>query len=211
MNTQQIEIIGGMVTVLTAFITSLIGPSIVEYIKAKVNKTEKKDPIKTEMVHAYIINEELDDIREKLNSDRAWILMFHNGGHFLSYKKSMKKFSIFYESCNVGISTISMLFSNIPVTLFSKATQELLLNNEIFITDFDDAEINNFGLKSFADATGTKSHYRIAIFDLATNQCIGALGIDYLDKIEITKENKIFLDKKTQRIAGFLSNFIKDI
>lgn len=205
------EIIGAVVTVLTAFITSLLGPSIVEYIKIKLVKTEKKDPIKNEMTHAHVINEELDDIRLSLNSDRAWILMFHNGGHFLSYKKSMKKFSIFYESCDVGISNINTLFNNIPVTLFSKSTQELITNKQIFISDFDDIEINNFGLKSIAEATGTKSHYRIAIFDIATNQCIGALGIDFLDKTELSENKKNLLDKKTQRIAGFLSNFIKDI
>jgi hypothetical protein len=211
MEKEKIEIIGAVVTVITAFITSLVGPSIVEYIKVKIDKTQKKDLIKSEMSHAHIINEELDDIREKLNSDRAWILLFHNGGHFLSYKKSMKKFSIFYESCDVGISNINTLFNNIPVTLFSKSTQELIINKQIFISDFEDPNINHFGLKSIAEASGTKSHYRIAIFDIVTNQCIGALGIDFLDKTNINEDKKILLDNKTQRIAGFLSNFIKDI
>jgi hypothetical protein len=61
MEKEKIEIIGAVVTVVTAFITSLVGPSIVEYIKVKIDKTQKKDLIKSEMSHAHIINEELDD------------------------------------------------------------------------------------------------------------------------------------------------------
>ena len=37
MEKEKIEIIGAVVTVITAFITSLVGPSIVEYIKVKID------------------------------------------------------------------------------------------------------------------------------------------------------------------------------
>lgn len=198
--------------IITALITSLFGPMFVEYIKTKLITKEKStndDPIKDEMDHAHIINEELDEIRDELNCERVWIMLYHNGGHFLTNKKSMKKFSIIYESCEINTPSIGMVFNSIPVTLFSRATQEIIENKRIFIYDFEDPKTATFGLKNMADVASAKSHYRIGLFDFVSNQCMGALGIDFATKIKLTKEKELILESRTQRIAGYLSNAIK--
>jgi hypothetical protein len=121
----------------------------------------------------------------------------------------MKKFSIIYESCDLKTQSIGIIFNNIPVTLFSKATQEILEHKRIFIHDFDDPKICTYGLKNMGDASNAKSHYRIGLFDFVSNQCMGALGVDFINKTKLTKEKELLLESRTQRIAGYLSNAIK--
>jgi hypothetical protein len=48
----------------------------------------------------------------------------------------------------------------------------------------------------------------VALFDIATNRCIGTLGIDFMDKTELDNTQKDLLFEKANRIAGYLSNFL---
>jgi hypothetical protein len=201
----MIEMIGAVVI---AVITTLIGPAILEYVKVKLSRPQA-DPIKKELEYSCIINEELEDIREELAADRCWVTMYHNGGHFLHGKKSMQKFSVMFESSGPGVSGVGMVFNNIPVSLFSRATDEIIRNKHIYIKDYTDPEVATFGLKAGAEATGTKSSYSIGLFDIITEQSIGTMGIDYLDTTELELRQLIMLNEKAQRVAGFLSNFIR--
>lgn len=206
MNQHLIETIG---TVALAVFSTLIAPAAVEYFKIHVIGKKVVDPIKEELEYSFVIDEQLEEIRLLFNSDRCWISMYHNGGHYLHSKRSMQKFSIMFESLGPGVSSVSTLFNNIPVSLFTSSTKELLLNKHIYITDFNDPTINVFGLGGNSDATNTASTYSIALFDIATNQCIGALGIDYLDKTVLSDGELQILNQRVQRVAGYLSNFIK--
>jgi hypothetical protein len=201
----MIEMIGAVVI---AVITTLIGPAILEYVKIKLSRPQS-DPIKKELEYSCIINEELEDIREELDADRCWVTMYHNGGHFLHGKKSMQKFSVMFESSGPGVSGVGMVFNNIPVSLFSRATDEIIRNKHIYIKDYTDPKVATFGLKAGAEATGTKSSYSIGLFDIITEQSIGTMGIDYLDITELELPQLIVLNEKAQRVAGFLSNFIR--
>lgn len=201
----MIEMTGAIVI---AVITTLIGPAILEYIKVKLSPPHP-DPIKKELEYSCIINEELEDIREALNADRCWVTMYHNGGHFLHSKKSMQKFSVMFEASGPGVSGVGMVFNNIPVSLFSRATDEIIRNKHIYIKDYADPEVATFGLKAGAEATGTKSSYSVGLFDIITEQSIGTMGIDYLDVTKLEISQLIALNEKAQRVAGFLSNFIR--
>lgn len=206
MDTQHmIEMTGAIVI---AVITTLIGPAILEYIKVKLSPPQA-DPIKKELEYSCIINEELEDIREALNADRCWVTMYHNGGHFLHSKKSMQKFSVMFEASGPGVSGVGMVFNNIPVSLFSRATDEIIRNKHIYIKDYADPTVATFGLKAGAEATGTKSSYSVGLFDIITEQSIGNIGIDYLNVTELEISQLIALNEKAQRVAGFLSNFIR--
>lgn len=195
---------------IVALITALIGPIVVEYVKSKFNNNKKKDPIKSELEHSRVIDEELEDIRTLLEADRCWISMFHNGGYYLHSSKSMKKFSIMFENSAPGVSGVSMLFNNLPVSLFSKSIEEIVKNKKIYIPDYNDPTVATFGMKGSAEASGTISSYSIALLDIATDRCIGILGIDYLKKNKLNHSELSILNEKAQRIAGFLSNFIND-
>ena len=194
--------------VIIAVITTLIGPVIVEYVKSKLASTPV-DPIKKELEYSCIINEELESIRDEMDADRCWITMFHNGGHYLHGNKSVQKFSVMFETSAPGVAGVGMIFNNIPVSLFSKSVDEMMRSKHIYISDYSDSTVATFGLKEAATASGTRSSYSVGLFDIITDQCIGTIGIDYLDKTKLTAAQLIILNEKSQRVSGFLSNFIR--
>ena len=206
MDQHMLEMLGA---VIVAAITTLIGPVILEYVKAKLSKESKVDPIKRELEYSCVIAEELEEIRTMLKADRCWVSMFHNGGHYLHSNKSMQKFSIMFESSAPGVAGVGMLFNNIPVSLFSKSIEEIIKNKHIYISDYSDPTVSTFGLKAAAEASGTSSSYSVGLLDIMTDQCIGTLGIDYLKKNRLSAADLIILNERAQRVAGFLSNFIK--
>lgn len=121
----------------------------------------------------------------------------------------MQKFSVMFEASAPGVSGVGMIFNNIPVSLFSRATEEIIRNKHIYIKDYEDPTVATFGLKSGAEASGTKSSYSVGLFDIITDESIGTIGIDYLKKTKLDVPQLITLNEKAQRVAGFLSNFIR--
>ena len=207
MDTHTLEMVG---VILVAVITAVIGPAILEVVKVRLSSSSfQEDPIKKEIEHSTIINHEIDLIREEFKADRCWINMYHNGGNYLSMDKSMKKFSMTYESCSPTTTPVAHIFTNLPVSLYTKATEEILTNKSILISDFTDPKIATFGLKGASETSGAKSTYSIGLFDIKTNNCIGVLGIDFTKRKRSLSELQIQeLMLKAQRVAGYLSNYL---
>ena len=205
MDSHTLEMIG---IIIVAVITAVLGPTIVEIVKSRLRKKVTIDPIKNEVVQSATILDELDDIRITLEGDRVWVKMYHNGGHFLLTNKSIQKFSVMYESCSPGVSNVGHIFSNIPISLYQRSTHQLMNEGHLYIPDFNDPKVATYGLKGAAESTGTVSTYAIALHDIATNKCIGTIGIDYLKKNKLTKKELILLNQRAERIGGYLSNFL---
>jgi hypothetical protein len=200
------------VSILTAFIVSAIGPTVVEWAKSKFAKPAPiTDPVKEELAKSCVINKELETILDTLGADRVWISQFHNGGKFLHSPKSIQKFSIFHEVNASGVSPVAHTFRNIPSSLYSRAFDELLKNGSIFIADFNDETIATFGLKGGAEAVGTKASYVFGLFNLGTNEFMGTLGIDWVKKPkQLKQEQLIYLSAEANRLSGYISNFLQD-
>ena len=167
--------------IVVAFITGVIGPILVLYIKNKLEKKEKPDMVRDTLRVSELVNNKIEHIREEFNADRVWVTQFHNGGNFYPTGKSMAKFSIMYETVNSGVSSVQTNFHNIPVNLFSKSINELLNNDVIQIPDYKDETIATFGLKYVAEDTGCKSGYLFAIKTI-DEKFIGTLGLDFTKK-----------------------------
>jgi hypothetical protein len=167
--------------IVVAFITGVIGPILVLYIKNKLEKKEKPDMVRDTLRVSELVNNKIEHIREEFNADRVWVTQFHNGGNFYPTGKSMAKFSIMYETVNSGVSSVQTNFHNIPVNLFSKSINELLNNDVIQIADYKDETIATFGLKYVAEDTGCKSGYLFAIKTI-DEKFIGTLGLDFTKK-----------------------------
>ena len=210
MGEHTIELIG---TIGVALITALIGPIVIEYVKSKIKKEEelKEDPVRKELEQSSIITDELEDIREILDADRAWITVIHNGGHFLHTNKSIQKFSVMHEVSKPGVSSIGMIFKNIPVSLFTRAIEQQLKGDVIYVPNVNDATVSTFGLKSGFESTGTKAALSKGLFDISTDSLIGTIGVDYLKPKKLTEEQIQLFKAKSERMSGFISNFIKDI
>ena len=196
-----------------AFLTGVVGPILYLFIDRYVQKKKEsnKDAVKDAIQSTMAIENELEDIREEFNSDRAWISQFHNGGNFYPTGKSIQKFSIFYEVAKKGVSSISHTFNNIPCSLYPKAFDHMLNDEQkgIFIPDYQDPTIATYGLKGAAESVGTKSSYVIPLFTL-DNKFIGSLGLDYVTrKKKITKSDWEHLQIKANRIAGYLSSHLE--
>jgi hypothetical protein len=206
LNNHTMELIG-------AFLTGIVGPILYLLIDKYIShKREKnKDKVKETISNTCIINDELEEIREEYNSDRVWISQFHNGGNFYPTGKSIQKFSIFYEVTKTGISSVSQVFNNIPTSLYPKAFNHMLQDEQkgIFVPDFTDPTIPTWGLRGAAESVGTKSSYVIPLFSL-DNKFIGSMGMDYVTrKKKITKDEWEHLQIKANRIAGYLSSHLQ--
>jgi hypothetical protein len=185
-----------MVGILIAFITGVLGPIMIILLKNYLNRNKKKPDMVTETLRvSELITTKIEHMREEFHADRVWVTQFHNGGNFYPTGKSMAKFSVMYETVNPGVGSIQTNFHNIPVNLFSKSINQLLVNDVIEIPDFKDETIPTFGLKYIAEDTNCKSGYLFAIKTI-DGKFIGTLGMDFTKrktKLDIESINHIMV------------------
>jgi hypothetical protein len=168
--------------VIVAFITGIIGPISVIYLKSILDKRKKKpDMIREALIVSELINSKIEHIKDEFKADRVWVSQFHNGGYFYPTGKSMAKFSVIYETVSVGTKSIQQINQNIPVNLFYKSINQLLENDVIEIPDFKDETIATYGLKYTAEDAGCKSGYIFAIKTI-DDKFIAALAVDFTKK-----------------------------
>ena len=191
--------------IVASVIAGILGPMLTLFIKNYFNNKQNKPDIVAEALETSTkVMVKLDAIKEEFKADRIWITQFHNGGNFYPTGKSMAKFSVIYETVNIGVGSIQNLFQNIQVNLFSKSINELLKNDSIQIADYKDETIATFGLKYIADDTGCKSGYLFTIKNI-DNKFIGVLGLDYTKKkVKLTEENINELLNYATAIGGVL-------
>lgn len=197
-----------MVGIVIAFITGVIGPILVMYVKSIIDKKEKPDMVMETLRVSELVNFKIEHIRDEFNADRVWVTQFHNGGNFYPTGKSMAKFSIIYETVNAGVNSVQTNFHNIPVNLFSKSINELLNNDVIEIPDYKDEKIATFGLKYIAEDTGCKSGYLFAIKTI-DDKFIGTLGLDYTKrktKLDVESINNLLVHATS--LGGVLMNHL---
>ncbi len=197
-------------SVIVAFITGVLGPIILLFIKNRLDKKNQKPDMVVETLKvSELVMSKLDHIKEEFKSDRVWITQFHNGGNFYPTGKSMAKFSIIYETVKQGATSIQSNFQNIPVNLFSKSINHLLENDSIEIHDFKDENIATFGLKYVAEDTGCKSGYLFPIKSL-DGKFIGTMGLDYTKrKTKLEEEDIQHLKMYSSSLGGVLMNHLQ--
>ena len=197
-------------SIIAAFITGFAGPVLVQIIRQYIEKKKEKPDMLTDALEtSEKVMDKLDHIKSEYEADRVWITQFHNGGNFYPTGKSIAKFSLIYETVNIGVGSVQNNFQNIPVNLFSKSINYLLEHDIIEIPDYKDETISTHGLKYIAEDTGCKSGYIFAIksFD---GKFIGSLGMDYTKKkTKLTPEDVHHLFNYATSIGGVLSNHLE--
>ena len=197
--------------VIVAFITGVLGPIALLYVKNLLNKRKSKpDMVMETLIVSELITTKIDHIKEEFKADRVWVTQFHNGGHFYPTGKSMAKFSVIYESVNIGVGSIQSGFQNIPVNLFSKSINQLLENDIIEIPDFKDDTIATYGLKYAAEESGCKSSYLFSVKTIE-GKFIGTLGLDFTKrKTKLDAESINHLLVHATSIGGVLMGHLND-
>ena len=193
-----------LIPVVIALITSVLGPVLLEWAKAKFKK-KSTDPMPDAIKYNEQIEHQLDVILDELGCDQIFIAQFHNGGHFYPTGKSIQKFSIFYEVLNPNIESVKNIYQNIPVSLFNKPLSELYENGEVII---EDAENTNSYLLNTTTGGKCKSIYLLSLTDL-DGRIIGVMGIHYIEKKhKIVKDEWIFIRQKVGAIGNMISNYL---
>ena len=111
----KMDIIQTIITTLGSIIVTLITVFAKSFLEKRAEKRAKeKDETITEedVEHMNIIQAWLEDFRERYDFERASIFQFHNGGKFFQ-GKSMKKFSMSYESVAPGYEKMKRNMQNI--------------------------------------------------------------------------------------------------
>ena len=194
-------------TILVALITAVIGPAVLEWVKAKLKREEiKESPVKEAIDMNSMVDNQLEQMMDELDCDRIWIGQFHNGGHFYPTGKSIQKFSIFYEKLTPATSPIQHIFQQIPVSLFPKSLSKLYKDGELAIVNYDTDE--TYDLNMFSKDHNTKSFYMLAIDDL-DGHFIGVIGIAYTGKEhKLSKDEWIFIRQKVGAIGSLLTDYL---
>ena len=193
-----------------AFTTGVLGPISVILVKNYLDKRKKKPDMVVDALRiSELVTHKIDEIKEGVKADRVWITQFHNGGNFYPTGKSITKFSIMYESVSTGVLSVQSNYQNIPVHLFSKSLNQLVIADIIEVPDFSDPTIATYGLKYSAEESGCKSGYLFAIKTI-DNKFIGVLGIDYTkDKTQLDDDviNNIMVHASS--LGGVLINHLE--
>lgn len=198
------------VVVIVAFITGVLGPILVIYIKYLLEKGKKKPDIVMDTLRvSELIDHKIEHIKDEFKADRVWISQFHNGGNFYPTGKSIAKFSIIYEVVSLRTPSVQTNFKNIPVNLFSKSINQLLLNDVIEIEDFSDNTISTYGLKYIAEESGCKSAYLFSIKTIE-GRFIGVLSVEYTNEIKrLDMESINHLQVHASSIGGVLMSYLQ--
>jgi hypothetical protein len=196
--------------IIVAFITGVMGPVTLLYVKNLLDKRKKKpDMLHDALKVGELVMSKIEHIRDEINCDRVWVTQFHNGGNFYPTGKSMAKFSMIYEVVGPNTNSKQNSFKNLPVNLFSKSINQLFENDIIEISDFKDDSIATYGLKYIAEETNCKSQYIFAIKSL-DNKFIGTMGIDYTKrKTKLDMETINHLSVHAATLGGVLMSHLK--
>jgi hypothetical protein len=196
--------------IIVAFITGVMGPVTLLYVKNLLEKRKKKpDMLQDALKVGELVMSKIEHIRDEINCDRVWVTQFHNGGNFYPTGKSMAKFSMIYEVVGPNTTSKQNNFKNLPVNLFTKSINQLFENDVIEIADFKDESVATYGLKYIAEETNCKSQYIFAIKTL-DNKFIGTLGIDYTKrKTKLDMETINHLSVHAATLGGVLMNHLK--
>ena len=154
-------------------------------IGQRVKKSKSKDPILAEHENSENIYTALNFLMEEMSADRAYVLQFHNGSHYIS-GRSQQKFSCTHEVVDRGISRESEFSQNHIVSNYHTYIDELVSNGCFAFTNPD--EVMDHAFASLMKTKGIKSIYNIPIKTL-NGQIIGILGVDYVK--DCVKDNTI--------------------
>lgn len=209
-----------IIPILTALITGVIGPVILYYLSSEdddesededsdnnVITTESEFRVKerSKKIDSQI-KDQLDEIKESLDADRAWIVEFHDKKKKGKHRniENLKKFSMVYESVSPGVSTEKENFENLLVSFFIETFRKIIREKELFYEDISD--IDNEEIRQMFKQKGNSSMYMFAM-ETIDDILIGILGVDYVrEKEKLTEREKMYLRKQAYSLAGYLQN-----
>lgn len=182
---QQMPEYTNFIPLMIAFLTGVIGPISLVYVKHKLFRGDKelekrKKDFQTSLEIQDRINTSLNTLQQKYNLDRLWIAQFHNGGNFYPGNKSMKKMSMTFESTAPGIAADIMKMQNLPVSFLSPVLQKMN-GEDVTGVNIDVYTEEDYALRSFWENRGVQTVYLFPIKCLESD-FIGIFGVDFVKR-----------------------------
>jgi hypothetical protein len=193
-------------TIAVALITAVFGPILVSWARLKMEKKPPQTPMFDALETSTLVDTQLEGMMDELECDRIWIAQFHNGGYFYPTGRSIQKFSIFYEKCTPETPNIQQTFQNIPVSLFPRVLSKVYKDNELLVSNIQDAE-DTYGLEYFTNQCNTKSICIVGLHSL-DDHLIGIMGISFKESHHLDKDEWIFIRQKVGVVGTLLSEYL---
>jgi len=189
---------------IIASLISAIGALLSVWLGKMLMKRKcPQDPVVKDTALSANVYTALNYTMEEMGADRAYVLEFHNGGHYYS-GRGQQKFSCTHEIAKKGISRECNRSQEHRVSNYHSYISELISSSK-----FEYDNINKIPDGSFLmllSRSGVKSILNIPIKTL-NGKIIGILGVDYVgDPVDGGFEEKKCKLMKVQAriIAGYL-------
>jgi predicted transcriptional regulator YheO len=192
--------------ILIALISGVISPVIVQLTKYYISILRlppKKHEVGKALKYEDLITHKLEKIKQITNSDRVWILEFHNGNYTFT-GKGLQKFSVTYEVVNPGIAREGVTTQSIPTSLFSRFFKSINDFNIFKVENVNNVNESNSSLQSFFESRGTKSFYAVGIRNIE-NLIVGVLCIETItNSLTLSPEDISNIKSDANILAGYL-------
>ena len=202
--------------VIIGSVASSLATIVAVILKHKLGNGNKDCPIKEESSHNENVYSALHGILEQMGGDRAYVLEFHNGGHYLS-GRGQQKFSCSHEVVEEGISSECQASQDYRTSNYHGYISELI--NEGSFAYSDVPIMPHQGFRALLEEKGVRSIFNVPIKTINGN-IIGILGVDYVksavssniigfkatdEKGSLFGDKELsFMEEQSLQIAGYL-------
>ena len=190
-------------TLLIAALVSSGATLSAVWLRHKLSKDTRCDPIEKETKHNQNVYTALDFTLENFKGDRAYVLEFHNGIHYFS-GRSQQKFSCSYEVVEEGISAECQNSQDHKISNYNSYIRTLVEKEKFAFEDLN--KIDDHIFVTLLRHKGVQSIFNVPIKTL-NGKIIGILGVDWVraPRAEaFTEEELKFLKRQARVIAGYL-------
>jgi len=187
-------IIASIITALATIASVLIGKRCMD--------RKASCPVSEDTAHSANVYAALTYTMKEMGADRAYVLEFHNGGHYYS-GRGQQKFSCTHETAEEGISRECDHSQEHRVSNYHDYITELINNKEFKYSEIDDVPDSSF--LSLLKRSGVQSIYNVPIKTL-NGKIIGILGVDFVKEAvnEFTVKQTKLISSQSKIVAGYL-------
>jgi hypothetical protein len=187
-------------TILVALITVVVKTKL-DYRLAQSKKKVDEAINETDAFEMLAIQEWLNNFRTNYDFERASIFQFHNGGKFF-HGKSMKKFSMTYESVAPGYEKLKRVQQNILTSEYPQWVTRML-SDKCFLTDTQNVDYKD---QRELEKLGVTQFVTVPIYSIE-KQLVGFIvghNIGEKDKDVMTHQEQMIEDAKI--LSGYVSH-----
>ena len=189
-------------TIIAAIITAVATIASVLIGKKCMDNKKTVCPISQDTARSANVYMALQYTMDEMGADRAYVLEFHNGGHYYS-GRGQQKFSCTHEIAEEGISKECGKSQEHRVSNYHNYINELIQDKDYKYVNINDISDSSF--LSLLNRSGVESIYNIPIKTL-NGKIIGILGVDYVKKSvdQFNEDDQRLMKGQSKIIAGYL-------